>query len=82
MPCENIGRLLHPGTVDKVLDSNNRYSYGDLMFQSSTWSGVEAGAGFTGSPLNTIDVIQDARWSIEHGYLWWWPYARILHIIK
>jgi hypothetical protein len=26
VPCENIGRLLHPGTVDRVLDSNNRYS--------------------------------------------------------
>jgi hypothetical protein len=36
IPCENIGRLLHPGTVDKVLDSNDRYSYGLLMLQSST----------------------------------------------
>jgi hypothetical protein len=81
IPCENIGRLLHPGTVDKVLDSNNRYSYGLLMFQSSTWQGVEAGAGFTGTPLNTLDAIQGARWSILHGYLWWWSCAKILKII-
>src|SRR5207302_2330253 len=49
MPCENIGRLLHPGTVEKILDSNNRYSYGNLMFQATTWQGVEAAAGFTGT---------------------------------
>jgi hypothetical protein len=81
IPCENIGRLLHPGTVDKVLDSNDRYSYGLLMFQSSTWQGVEAGAGFTGSPLDTLDAIQGARWSILHGYLWWWSCAKILKIV-
>jgi hypothetical protein len=36
IPCENLGRLLHPKTVDKVLDSNAPYSHGLLMFQSST----------------------------------------------
>jgi hypothetical protein len=69
VPCENIGCLLHPGTVDKVLDSNNRSSYGLLMFQSSTWQGVESGAGFTGSPPDTLDAIDGVRWSILHGYL-------------
>jgi hypothetical protein len=47
IPCENVSHLLHPGTVDKVLDSNDCYAYGLLMFQSSTWQGVEAGAGLT-----------------------------------
>jgi hypothetical protein len=51
------------------------------MFRSSTWQGVEVGAAFTGTPLNTLDAIQGARWSIEHGYLWWWSCSRVLHII-
>jgi hypothetical protein len=82
MPCENISRLLHPSSTPKVLDSNNRYSYGDLMFQSSTWQGVEAGDGFTGSPLDTGDAIEGARWAISHGYLWYWSCARILRILN
>ena len=69
IPCENVSRLLRPGTVDKVLDSNDRCAESLLMFQSSTWQGVEAGGRLTGSPLDTIDAIQGARWSIEHGYL-------------
>jgi len=51
------------------------------MFRSSTWQGVEVGAAFTGTPLNTLDAIQGARWSIEHGYLWRWSCSRVLHII-
>jgi hypothetical protein len=42
---------------------------------------VEAGAGFTGTPLDTLDAIQGARWSILHGYLWWWSCAKILNIV-
>jgi hypothetical protein len=82
IPFENIGRLLHPGTVVKVLDSNSRYSHGLLMFQSSTWQGVEAGAGFTGSPLDTLNAILGERWSIENGYLWWCSCAKPEHIIQ
>jgi hypothetical protein len=81
MPCENIGRLLRSGTVDKVLHSKHRYSYGILMFQSSTWQGVEAGAGFSGTSLDTGDAIIGARRSIEHGYLWW-SCARVLGVLK
>jgi hypothetical protein len=82
MPCENIGRLLHPGTVEHILDSNGTSSYGNLMFQINTWRGVETGAGFSGSPTSTSDAIEVARWAIWHGYLWWWSCARILKIIQ
>jgi hypothetical protein len=82
IPCENMSRLLHPSSTPKIIDSNNHYSYGDLMFQSSTWAGVERGAGFTGSPLITADAINGAEWAIEHGYLYWWSCARILKILK
>jgi hypothetical protein len=82
MPCENLSRLLRPGTVDKVIDSNNRYSYGLLMFQSSTWQGVEAGAGFIGTPLDASDAIQGARWAIKHGFLSWWSCAKLTHILN
>jgi hypothetical protein len=66
IPCENIGRLLHPVTVDKVLDSNDRYSYGLLMFQSSTWQGVawdeEAKTWPSVLPIHEISSALDSKW--------------------
>lgn len=82
IPCENLGRLLHPDTVEKIVDSNGFYSYGDLMFQSSTWHGMDPIFGTDQTPTSTFNAIDRARWAIEHGYLSWWSCARILKILK
>lgn len=82
IPCENLGRLIHPGTVSKIVDSNNFYSYGLLMIQSSTWNGWTKAMGITGDPKNDNTAILVASWAIGHGQLYQWTCSRILGIIK
>jgi len=82
IPCENIGRLLHPGTVSKIIDSNGRYSYGLMMIQKATWQGWSQESGITGNPDDANDAISMASWAIEHGQLYQWSCARILGIEK
>jgi hypothetical protein len=59
--CESQGvSVKHP-------DSNDRYSYGVLQIQSTTWAQFEASSGIEGSPMNATTAISVGIWAIENG---------------
>lgn len=70
--CESGGRNV------TILDSNNRYSYGVLQFQMSTWNWFSEMSGITGTPLNPEDAQRMTAWAITHGFLGHWTCAKIL----
>lgn len=80
--CENPARLEDPTADAKVLDSNNKYSYGILQIQAATWAKWSAVSGVTGTPILTSDAIKQATWAVENGDLSAWSCASILKIIK
>jgi hypothetical protein len=70
--CESEGR-----DVDEI-DSNGVMSYGILQYQD--WPNWEKISGRSGSPDNTNDAINMARWAVAHGYLDHWSCSAILRI--
>lgn len=81
IPCENIDRLRNPDSTPKVLDSNNKYSYGLLQIQQGTWDKWSKESGITGDPTNAHDAIRMASWAVQKGYLEAWSCASILRLI-
>lgn len=75
IPCESQGVSV------KHLDSNDRYSYGVLQIQSSTWAQFDASSGITGSPMDAVTALRMGLWAVENGYLSKWSCAKILKII-
>jgi hypothetical protein len=73
IPCESGGQLIDH------LDSNGKMSYGILQFQD--WDEWERTSGISGNPENRDDAIRMAEWGIEHGMIYHWGCARILHMM-
>ena len=69
------------GVSVKHLDSNDRYSYGVLQIQSSTWAEFEASSGIEGDPMNATTAISVGLWAVQNGYLSKWLCARILGLL-
>jgi hypothetical protein len=69
------------GVSVKHLDSNDRYSYGVLQIQSSTWAQFEASSGIEGDPMNATTAIDVGLWAVENGYLAKWSCARLTGLL-
>lgn len=76
IPCESQDISV------KHMDSNDRYSYGVLQIQSSTWALWSRASGIKGNPMNSVDAVSMGLWAVEHGLLQNWTCAKILKIIK
>jgi hypothetical protein len=70
------------GVSVKHLDSNDRYSYGVLQIQSSTWAQFEASSGIEGDPMNATTAVSVGLWAVENGYLSKWSCAKILDLVR
>ena len=56
----------------KRLDSNGKYSYGPLQYQSSTWNGWEKQFNFEGDPMNPEDAVKMADMALGAGLGFHW----------
>lgn len=82
IPCENLARIYVPTSTPRILDSNGKYSYGLLMFQSSTWAQFSEESGIQGDPTDNVKAIQMALWAVSRGYAHHWSCAAILGIVE
>ncbi len=69
------------GVSVKHLDSNDRYSYGVLQIQSSTWAEFEASSGIEGDPMNATTAIAVGLWAVENGQLDQWSCAQLTGLL-